>query len=225
VMRFRKSRDMGADFFVKVYKKNLFQGKESISGPGSSLHNTVHLRTELQAFLKQMEISVVVDAPCGDFHWFSLVNLGDANYIGVDVVPELIRRNTDKHTDRAHSFVCMDLTNEIPPHGELLICRDLLVHLSYRLGLIILKNLLLSEPKYLALTNFPGANNIDVPEDEGLLQWRPIDLEEAPYNLPSPIARINERYEGESGVFSNKEVAIWKLEDIASNLLIVTDVR
>ena len=224
-MRLGKSKSMGADFFIKVYKNNLFQGDESISGPGSSLYNTESLRMLLGSFLKEKKIGSVIDAPCGDFNWFSLIDLRDVKYTGIDVVPELIQSVAGKHADEAHTFRCMDLTKEIPIRGELLICRDLLVHLSYRLGLMVLQNLLLSKPKYLAMTNFPGANNIDVPEDQGVLQWRPIDLEEAPYGLPSPITRINEKYAGEGGAFSNKELAIWKLDESFFGLLKASDAR
>ena len=50
--------------------------------------------------------------------------------------------------------------------------------------------------------------------------WRPIDLELDPFNFPAPIKIINEGCQststrnGQKVFFSNKSLALWKIEDI-----------
>ena len=38
----------------------------------------------------------MLDIPCGDFYWMKEVDLKDIEYIGADIVDELIKKNNDK---------------------------------------------------------------------------------------------------------------------------------
>ena len=48
---------------------------ESISGIGSSLSNTVTIRTWLERKLISLGIASLGDIPCGDYHWMKGVTM------------------------------------------------------------------------------------------------------------------------------------------------------
>ena len=59
--------------FKEIYANNFWGDPESLSGPGSSEHYTKNLRNQLQKIFSNLKIKSVLDAPCGDFNWMSLV--------------------------------------------------------------------------------------------------------------------------------------------------------
>ena len=42
-----------------------------------------------------MKITSVLDIPCGDFNWMQKVDLSNIEYIGADIVEELIKKNIE----------------------------------------------------------------------------------------------------------------------------------
>ena len=54
----------------------------------------------------------------------------DVDYTGVDVVPELVMENQKQHGTARRRFVVLDATRDPLPALDLIICRDLLIHLS-----------------------------------------------------------------------------------------------
>ena len=104
---------------------------ESASGRGSDLDNTETIRAALPALIREWGIRTMIDAPCGDFHWMSRLDLGLERYIGVDIVAELIELNRQKYRIEAvREFRVMDLVRDRLPAADLILCRDCLVHLS-----------------------------------------------------------------------------------------------
>src|ERR1035437_386118 len=80
--------------FTEVYQKNVWHGKESLSGTGSDLHQTARLREMLPELMRELGAKSLVDAPCGDMHWMKHVDwegMG-VSYTGVDIVAELVGR-------------------------------------------------------------------------------------------------------------------------------------
>src|ERR1700752_1788104 len=78
--------------FAPFYSENRWGDSESASGPGSSLERTAKLRSELPILLEEIGARTLLDAPCGDFNWMKNITLNLDQYIGVDVIPELIDR-------------------------------------------------------------------------------------------------------------------------------------
>src|SRR5688500_1614611 len=76
--------------FSEIYRDNLWGDPESVSGRGSTLARTVNIRKALPELLRSINARSLLDAPCGDFNWMRLVDLGEIRYTGVDVVSELI---------------------------------------------------------------------------------------------------------------------------------------
>ncbi|HYV34294.1 MAG TPA: hypothetical protein VE988_01235, partial [Gemmataceae bacterium] len=81
------------DTFVNIYRTNAWGNDQSRSGPGSTVVRTAMLRPQLERLLQELEITTLLDAPCGDFNWLKESVLPVQYYVGVDVVPELIRNN------------------------------------------------------------------------------------------------------------------------------------
>ena len=84
--------------FMDIYKKNLWKSSDSISGTGSDELQTETIVRELPKLFKEYQITTIHDIPCGDFLWMSTVNLNDIDYLGSDIVPELIEENNHNYS-------------------------------------------------------------------------------------------------------------------------------
>lgn len=174
------------DVFGDIFSRKAWGSRESCSGPGSSLVSTKKVRADLPLLLDWFGIQSVLDLPCGDFHWLSQVDLGGRKYIGADIVPDLIEENRRRHP--GVDFRVLDATTDHLPKAELIICRDMLGHLSQPNVDLALRNFVASGASYLLTTTFANRPNGGQPTDGG---WRPVNLMLPPYSL-LPLALINE---------------------------------
>lgn len=71
-------------YAAKQFIKNSRESNahESISGPGSSVLNTVEIRDLLQDVIINYNIKSILDLGCGDWNWFQLINLSGVQYEG-----------------------------------------------------------------------------------------------------------------------------------------------
>lgn len=191
------------DTFTSIYKSNGWSGDESISGTGSSLAQTNVIREEIPKLIKQFNISSVLDIPCGDYWWFKEMGL-DIKYTGADVVPELIIENRRRYP--GVNFIVADITKDYLPRVDLVLCRDLLGHFSNSDVKLALGNLLMSGSKYLLTTTFP---NVTSPIDITTGMWRPINM--LHFDLPEPLALIDEKLIGTDGKNCGKSLGLWRL--------------
>lgn len=200
--------------FTKIYLKNRWGSRESVSGSGSTLSQTTVIRTALPELCKNFAISTILDAPCGDFNWLKQCNLDDYHYIGLDIVKEIIEKNSNHFGSERKVFIKCDVTHETIPAADLILCRDLLVHLSFNDIIKTLKNFKNSKSKYLLVTTFIGEQrrkNLDIIAG----QWRPLNLQKPPFNFPKPLFIINENCTEQNGLYNDKSLGLWKLDDIA----------
>lgn len=193
--------------FTEIHDKNLFHGVESISGTGSSMEQTAEIRMQLPELIKEYSIKSIMDAPCGDFFWMRHTDLGDASYIGLDIVQALVDKNNAEHADDKHQFKCLNIIEDELPKVDLIFCRDCLVHLTYEQAIVAIQNFKRSGSKYLLTTTFPGRKNKDL----GDIIWRPLDLQQAPFSLPEPIKLINEKCTEDDLRFTDKSLGLWDL--------------
>jgi len=199
------------DKFTMVYEKNLFQGRNSRSGEGSDLVQTKIIRNEIPKLLTELGISSFLDAPCGDWFWMRQTNLNINQYIGVDIVEELIEKNQQEFSSDNILFKCLNLAKDVLPKVDLIFSRDCLVHLSYEDIIKILRNFKASGAKYLLTTTYPDRQeNIDL----GTGFWRPLNMQTAPFNFPAPLKLINEGCTEANNMFTDKCLGLWKLDDI-----------
>ncbi len=192
--------------FSKIARDNVWDGTESISGPGSTMKSTALLRQALPNLLTKYEIQSMLDIPCGDAYWISQTLPKGINYIGADIVPALITTNSTEKSDLGR-FQVLDLVSSQLPKCDMVMVRDCLIHLPNRMVKQALANVRQSGAKYLLTTTYPGrAANIDI-EIGG---YRPVDLQAAPFNLPAPLQIILET----EGSASGKSIALWSISQL-----------
>jgi len=69
---------LAAKQFVDMKIKH---NKESISGGGSHLANTLETVELINQTIKEYQIKSILDLGCGDWNWFRKINLDGVNYI------------------------------------------------------------------------------------------------------------------------------------------------
>ena len=195
--------------FTGIFQHSLWGGKESVSGSGSDLAGTILIRKEIPKIIQQFGITSIVDAPCGDFWWIKELKLEESLdwYLGVDIVKTLIEQNTKKYGSEKIVFMTMDLSQEIPPKTDLILCKDLFLHIQFQDIKKILNNFKASNSKYLLVSTFPNTIiNKDRPKIDQ--RWRPVNLQKPPFNFPEPLLLIehNSRFD--------QHLALWNFDDL-----------
>lgn len=200
------------EVFTEIYNSNHWKSPESISGTGSEFKQTESLIHDLGKLLTDMNIKSVLDLPCGDFKWMQKVDLSEIDYVGADIVEELIKNNIRQYKKRGNlKFKVLNLINDPLPKKDLIIVRDCLVHLSYEDINSAIKNIKSSGSKYLLTTTFTNHNlNYDIVTGD----WRPLNLQEKPFNFSPPILIINENCTESNGEYKDKSMALWAISKI-----------
>ncbi|KAB8330481.1 class I SAM-dependent methyltransferase [Scytonema tolypothrichoides VB-61278] len=197
--------------FRHIYQTNHWCGRDSVSGEGASSSQTQQIEAKLPALLKTLQVDVLLDLPCGDFSWMQFIDLPVSLYIGADIVSELILENQKRYGSQNHQFLILDLTSEPLPTADLLLCRDCFVHLSFADIFSALDNIKNSQITYLLTTTFP---NCEENEDITTGDWRLLNLEKPPFSFPTPVQMLNEQCSEGGGIFADKSLGLWLLQDI-----------
>lgn len=207
--------------FEYIYKSKYWQNVEdgSLSGAGSNEVSTEKIRSELKEFVLQNNISSIIDIPCGDWQWMSMFDLSEINYMGYDVVEELIISNTKKHKSENINFGVKNLINDSLPKADLVIVRDMLNHLDESDIFKCINNLQNSEIRYIGITNFPKiSNNIKNFLGDKLRlgdRWRPINFTIKPFCLNDPLLNLND-FCDITEIDKMKYLSIWTKENFIS---------
>ena len=174
--------------FNEIYHNNYWGSGESKSGGGSTLDGTRIIREELPNVILKYDIKTILDIPCGDFNWMKRVDL-KCNYIGADLVSELVDSNNRNYENEYRRFEVLDSTMSALPCVDLIFCKDLLQHLSYVSVLNALRNFKKSGSKYLLVTSYPYTiRNYDIHDGD----FRCLNLFIYPFNLKNPLLKIHE---------------------------------
>jgi SAM-dependent methyltransferase len=210
--------------FQDIYERHTWPSQESLSGSGSDHRNTERIIRELPELLGRIGVRSILDIPCGDFHWMQRVNLSGIQYIGADIVDDLVESNQKRYGSPNRQFLHLDLLTEDLPACDLVFCRDCLFHFSHADVFRALRNLVRSKAKYLLTTTFtyrtyPRNGNIRTGE------WTPINLEMPPYQLPPPQTVLIEGShecivygDGIEVPMFDRCLGLWKLSDIRQRL-------
>ena len=196
--------------FTEIYKTNLWGSRESVSGPGSEIANTQKTRGDLEQLIRRFNIRSFADAPCGDFNWMRFVKFGSCTYSGFDIVKELIDKNTRLYGNKSRIFKHRNLITEPIDKADLVLCRDMLAHLTFEQIYMVIRNFKKSRTRYLLATTHPNLEaNID---NISTGEWRKLNLEKAPFNFPKPITMIEER--NSQDYEEGKHLGLWLLADL-----------
>ena len=167
----------------------------SLSGPGSNLDYTESLTYELLNFFQENSVRKILDIGCGDFIWMNLLleKYDEYNvYLGLDIVDELIKKNNEKFSSNKTSFKSFDLVEDNIPEGfDIVLVRDVFIHLKNHQILSFLDKLKKTNIKYLGVTTTPGLKKNNDLKTEG--RFRYINLEIKPYNLNEFYLKIKEK--------------------------------
>lgn len=201
--------------FSYIYSNNVWGDAESASGVGSNLKQTRVLREQLPGLLKDLDVRSMLDIPCGDFHWLSQTALPVESYLGADIVKAIVETNQSRHArsegNRSIRFEHLNLLESNLPRVDLILCRDCLVHFSTADVWRALRQIQGSGSTYFLTTTYPGrANDGDIRTGE----WRPLNLESAPFLLPKPRLTLLEGCTERKGRFPDKSLALWAIADL-----------
>lgn len=203
-----------SEVFTEIYNTNHWHSSESISGTGSVVKQTASLINDLDKLLSDMKIASVLDLPCGDFKWMQKVDLSKIDYVGADIVEELIKSNIKQYKEKENlKFKVLNLITDPLPKSDMIIVRDCLVHLSYQDIKSAIKNIKSSGSKYLLTTTFTNHSfNYDIVAGD----WRPLNLERKPFDFSSPLLVINENCTEGNGEYKDKSMALWDISKLTT---------
>jgi len=206
---YRRSRKMAKigdteDRFTHIYEHNKWKDSESVSGAGSSVGVTEKIRAEIPRLLEGFAVARMLDAPCGDYNWFRMIERGQVDYIGGDIVKALIEKNQENYGDDVTSFLHLDITKDPLPDVDLWICRDCLIHLSFELIDNALANFSRSNVRYLLVSTYPETSaNHDIPTGHARL----LNMNLPPFNFPEPLTIIDDTPDGAN---ETKQLGLWE---------------
>ena len=174
-------------------------------------HLTEKVRQGLPDLLAELEIKNIVDAPCGDRDWMKILDYRFESYLGVDIEECIINKLQTENFSTSVSFQVGDLTTEVLPTADAVLCRDFLVHLPFEMIWNVLKYFKLAGFKYLITTTFPTRNsNADI----GVGDWRPLNLQVYPFYFSEPLYVISDSNHEIAAHYDDKSLAVWKITDI-----------
>ena len=183
------------DVFDQIYNENVW-GDGKGSGIGSDPQAVRPYTAFLQQFLEENQIKSIVDLGCGDWQFSRELNLKGIHYHGIDVAKSVIELNQNLYSSSTIEFSVLSSYRDLP-QADLLICKDMLMHLGR------------SEVQAIIRDAFPKYANVLITSDvhpyskvgeaylkargkwedmfnEDILtgQMTPFDIRMSPYNLP-----------------------------------------
>jgi SAM-dependent methyltransferase len=181
-----------AEAFSQTYRTKLWgevEGEKFFSGGGSLEEFAAPYISWLTRFIAEREIGTVVDLGCGDFLVGQRICSARAvNYVGVDIVPDLIAYNNSRFRSESISFKCANIIEDELPDGDICLIRQVLQHLSNKQISRVLANcakfqyLLATEDVYSGPGMCPNLDIMHGP-DNRLFQRSGVFLDRAPFNM------------------------------------------
>lgn len=197
--------------FELIDELGIYHHPETISGEGSTLAETAALRRALPGLIREYGIASVLDLPCGDFNWLRHVPLDGLDYVGGDIVPRIVERNRRLYSSAGRRFEVMNAAEDALPQVDLIICRDLLIHLGLADISRVLHRFAESGSVWLLVTHFSGTSeNVDIESGD----FRPVNLCAAPFHLPAPIRVVPEESAMAGGRYGDRAMALWRIPDV-----------
>jgi hypothetical protein len=163
-----------------------WESKGTVCGWGSEIEHTFEIRKELPRLIKKYGVKILNDAGCGDLNWISTIGLRNVNYRGYDLF------HYDAWNNNPLKCRTFDITERNMRKADMIICRDVFIHLPNDLVLQTLDHFRQSSSLLLS-TSFLDANNMHrMSEPE--LKYNKINLAIEPFGLGKPLICIEEDY-------------------------------
>ena len=216
------------DFLRKIIFTSIFQSNHwvqgedifpkefiSVSGHGSNINTdqSNNLISSLSSFIKNYKINSFLDMPCGDFLWMNelLKKNNIMNYLGIDIVDEIIKKNKKKYENEKIKFSTFDIINfHTDEKFELVFMRDFFIHINNADIKKVLSNIQKMNIDYFAFENYDISKNEDVITG----RHRKVNLKLDPFNLGDPIFFFKDYEKDKYIYFYEKNSLINKINQI-----------
>lgn len=150
------------------------------SGAGSDPDAVPGYLDVLRELVRRDDVNSVVDIGCGDWRLGEKIDWPE-DYVGIDVVRSVVEQNRILHP--SWRFVHGDATKMTLPSADLLVCKDVLQHLSDEDAASILRQL--GRYRYALLTQDVGENAGR--SVENFHRYAPMDLQSRPFSLRARV--------------------------------------
>jgi len=150
------------------------------------------------------EIKSVLDCGCADHHWLSKLDWTGIEYTGIDIVPELIKKNKKNFPEK--TFINANIVEYDLQKVDLIFIRDVFTHLQLKDCLQIIENAIKSGSTYLMASSSSVEEN---PETRCLI-LNPRNLRIDPFNFPEPVHTINDK--GKPGYY----MGVWEIDELST---------
>lgn len=178
------------------------------SGQGSDLASTQVLREQLVGTLQSLGAHSLLDIGCGDFNWMRHVDLGDVQYVGVDVVQSLIEAHETAFGSPTRRFLCLDAVDGPLPVADVALCRDVMFHLSFADARRLIDHVQAAGIRYLVATSDTSTGyNADIRTGD----YRKQNLQRRPYRFPAPDLWIPD-----DAVVEGRGLGVWSVADLGA---------
>lgn len=189
-----ESRKM-ADIFSEVYEKNIWRGnKEEPFSGGCKLNEKYTLKyiEIVKNFIEENKVKQVIDLGCGNFEVAKQFLKSGIQYLGIDVVPGLIKYLEENYSGSTIGFQCLDITQDELPDSELCLIKEVVQHFSNNQIIDVLEKC--KKYKYTIITDamphpvkYPNPiENLDILPGP-LIRYHfnsVLSLNKPPFNLP-----------------------------------------
>lgn len=119
-----------------------WKSNETPCGRGSELLEATRISALLPVLMNDYDLTILNDAGAGDCHWIKFVEwISPVIYKAFDLVP------------RAAEVCQFDITLQVMPRADLILCRHVLNHLSPQFAIDAIQRFRESGSKYLLMTN------------------------------------------------------------------------
>jgi hypothetical protein len=198
--------------FDRIHRTNLWGAPTSVSGLGSEQAATATLAAGLPPLLRELKVTSLLDAPCGDASWIHRIDLV-VDYIGIDIVPAIVEGLQQRAAagELSGRYLLADITRDPLPRADAVLCRDCLVHLSFANIRRALDNLRRSGAAWLITTTF---SELQANHDGDDGDWRALNLCRPPFAWPAPVALLDERCDEAGGGYRDKSLGVWRLNSL-----------
>ena len=137
----------------------------------------------------------------------SRVDLSGVDYVGADIVANVIAKNNQEYARPGVRFIRADLTKDLLPAADMIMCRDCWVHLSFQDIAAILKNFRRTGATWLLVSNTPSQERNQ--NKRTGIDWRHLNLRLPPFNFPPETESRKDHYPDVPF-----EITLWRLADL-----------
>jgi len=182
------------EVFSTIYRENIWGGAkgEYCSGAGTLSENAAKYVEVLVNFIVKNQVKSVLEIGCGDFRIMNhvLARSQGVEYLGTDVVPDLIQRNQKTFGAPGTKFAALDAITGTLPQADLILIRQVFQHLSNK-QIISILNKIPKSCKYALVTEhlYAGKDvvfNLDkeMGPDIRIYRCSGVFLDKPPFEIP-----------------------------------------